>query len=109
MAVLASLNLGASAAENEMQDLGDYHLETDEYRRALRGEAQVIAGRKGSGNTALFVQLRDKLRRRELAKEYQEDAFVAEGDFADRILKLTQRIVDDFERAIGASRGEDNT
>src|SRR5208283_5763866 len=60
---LASINLGASNAENEMRDLGDYYLETDEYQRALRGEAQIIAGRKGSGKTALFVQLRDKLRR----------------------------------------------
>jgi hypothetical protein len=59
---LASLDLGASSAENEMQELGYYYLETDEYRRALRGEAQVIAGRKGAGKTAIFVQIRDKLR-----------------------------------------------
>jgi hypothetical protein len=60
---LARLNLGASAAENEMADLGEYYIETDEYRRALRGEVQIVTGRKGSGKTALFVQLRDNLRR----------------------------------------------
>src|SRR5262249_50096046 len=61
--LLANLNLGATAAENEMAELDDYYLETDEYRRAARGEAQVVAGRKGSGKTALFVKLRNNLRR----------------------------------------------
>src|SRR5262249_45139350 len=61
--LLASMNLGATAAENEMSELEDYYLETDEYRRAARGEAQLVAGRKGSGKTALFVKLRNNLRR----------------------------------------------
>ena len=39
---------------------------------------------------------------RELAREYQSDDFVAEGDFAERILKLTQRISEDFEHAVGS-------
>jgi hypothetical protein len=173
---LSSLNLGASAAENEMRELGEYYLQTDEYHRALRGEAQIIAGRKGSGKTALFVQLRDTLRRnkqtivldlkpegfqllkfkdvildrlhlgtkdhtitafweylllletcykilekdrdahirnhhlyepyRELAREYQGDDFVTEGDFAERILKLTNRIAEDFEVAVHADDGK---
>jgi hypothetical protein len=60
---LAKLDLGATAAENEMADLSDYYLETDEYRRASRGEAQIVAGRKGAGKTALFVALRNSLRR----------------------------------------------
>ena len=59
---LARLHLGASSAENEMRDLGNYYLETDEYQRTLRGEVQIVAGRKGAGKTALFVQVRDKLR-----------------------------------------------
>ena len=60
--LLARLNLGASSAENELSELGYYYLETDEYRRALRGEVRVVTGRKGAGKTALFAQLRDKLR-----------------------------------------------
>ena len=60
--LLERLNLGASAAENELQELGYYFLETDEFRRTLRGEIKVVAGRKGSGKTALFAQLRDNLR-----------------------------------------------
>lgn len=172
---LAALNLGASSAENEMRDLGEYYLETDEYRRAARGEGQVIAGRKGSGKTALFVQLRDKLKQhrqtivldlkpegfqllkfkdvvlehlehgtkahtitafweylllletchkileqdqqyhindhslngpyRDLAKEYGKDAFVTEGDFAERIMKLTERMASNFRKALGSANG----
>lgn len=56
-----TVKLGASSAENEIEDLEHYYLETDEFHRALRGEVQVVAGRKGSGKTALFVQLRNKV------------------------------------------------
>jgi hypothetical protein len=164
--LLERLNLGASAAENELQELGYYFLETDEFRRTLRGEIKVVAGRKGSGKTALFAQLRDNLREdrsnvildlrpegfqllkfkervldyleegtkehtvtafweylllleichkllakdrsvhmrdqrlyapyRKLADTYYQDDFVSEGDFAERMLKLKERIADDF-------------
>ncbi len=168
---LGRLNLGATAAENEMADLEGYYLETDEYRRAALGEAQIVAGRKGSGKTALFVKLRNNLRRnrqtvvldlkpegfqllkfkdivltyleqgtrehtvtafweylllleichkilendkdqhvtnhkltdqyRAMAAEYKGDAYVSEGDFAERMLKLTERITHDFKEVIG--------
>lgn len=173
---LAKLTLGASAAENEMADLGDYYIETDEFRRAQRGEVQVISGRKGSGKTALFVQLRDILRRhrqrivldlkpeghqllkfkdlviayleqgtkehtiaafweylllleichkiiekdrdfhrmnhallkpyQDLATEYAADPYVSEGDFAERMLKLTQRITKDFQEVVGKAKNK---
>ena len=167
---LARLELGASSAENEMFELSQYFLETDEYRRTLRGELQIVTGRKGSGKTALFAQVRNRLREdsqivvldlkpegfqllkfkelvldllqegtkehtitafweylllleichkllekdRELhlrnhqiyemyqviSKAYQEDAVIAEGDFAERMMELTQRIADDFRYAL---------
>ena len=59
---LAQLNLGASAAENEMQDLASYYVETDEFNRAVRGEVRLVVGRKGSGKTAVFVLVRDEMR-----------------------------------------------
>ena len=59
---LSQLTLGASAAENEMQELEGYYLRTDEFYSALRGEVRVVLGRKGTGKTALFVQLRNHLR-----------------------------------------------
>jgi hypothetical protein len=59
---LERLELGASSAENELKSLGGYYLETDEFRRAARGEIRVVVGRKGSGKTAIFFQIRDKER-----------------------------------------------
>ncbi|MEN3329390.1 MAG: hypothetical protein V7638_4197 [Acidobacteriota bacterium] len=164
--LLERLNLGASAAENELQELGYYFLETDEFHRTLRGEIKIVAGRKGSGKTALFSQIRDNLREdkanvvldlkpegfqllkfkervldylaegtkehtvtafweylllleicqkllvkdrsvhmrdqrlyapyRKLADTYYQDDFISEGDFAERMLKLKDRIADDF-------------
>ncbi|MBE9188768.1 hypothetical protein IQ270_30135, partial [Microcoleus sp. LEGE 07076] len=59
---LTQLSIGASAAENELRRLDSYFLETREYYRALRGEAQLVVGRKGTGKTAIFWQLREKLK-----------------------------------------------
>jgi hypothetical protein len=167
--LLQRINLGASAAENELRDLDYYYLETDEFRRTFRGEVRVVSGRKGAGKTALFAYLRDRLRQnnamvvldlkpegfqllkfkervldfleegtrehtitafweymlfleitrkllekdrqthmrdsrlyepyRDLNETYQNEKPVAEADFAERMLRLTQRIADDFEAA----------
>lgn len=59
---LAKLNLGDPAAENEEQHLDDYFLEREEFRRVLNGRANIVVGRKGSGKTAIFMQVRDRLR-----------------------------------------------
>jgi hypothetical protein len=61
--LLASLTFGDPMAENELQTLGSYFIETDQYQRTLRGEANLVVGRKGMGKTALFSQLRNRLRR----------------------------------------------
>lgn len=59
---LAGLTLGASSAENEFRDLGEYYLQTAQFLRAARGEARLVVGRKGSGKTAVFSQVRDQVR-----------------------------------------------
>src|SRR5439155_13664000 len=59
---LATLTLGSSSAENEFTTLRDYYLRTDAFQRARRGEVRLVDGRKGSGKSALFFQLRDDLR-----------------------------------------------
>lgn len=59
---LAELSIGDSVAENEFQTLGEYYLRTDEYKRAARGEINMVVGRKGTGKTALFSQLRNDKR-----------------------------------------------
>src|SRR3546814_11005267 len=56
---IKKLNLGATSAENEMRDLERYYLETDQFLKSLRGEAHLVVGRKGSGKSAIFLQLRD--------------------------------------------------
>ncbi len=61
---LQKLTLGASAAENEFRTLEQYFVETAEYLRAVRGETRVVAGRKGSGKTAIFFRVRDHFRSR---------------------------------------------
>lgn len=59
---LKRLDLGATSAENEMRNLASYYLETDQYLKSLRGEAHVVVGRKGSGKSAIFLQIRDRER-----------------------------------------------
>ncbi|MDP1991612.1 MAG: hypothetical protein Q8K00_11375 [Syntrophales bacterium] len=59
---LAELSIGDSVAENEFQTLSEYYLRTDQYKRATRGEVNMIVGRKGTGKTALFSQLRNEKR-----------------------------------------------
>lgn len=59
---LQKLTLGSSSAENEFRTLENYFVETAEYIRTIRGEARIVAGRKGSGKTAIFFQVRDHFR-----------------------------------------------
>ncbi len=59
---LSNLDLGASAAENEMSRLDDYYLPTDHYSKAVNGSVRLVVGRKGSGKTAMFFQVRNKIR-----------------------------------------------
>ena len=62
MTLLQSLSIGDPRAENEMTTLARYYLNIDQFERALRGEVNLVVGRKGSGKTALFIQLRDTIR-----------------------------------------------
>ena len=59
---LQTLVMGDPTAENEMTTLANYFLPTYEYGRTLQGSVNLIVGRKGSGKTALFIQVRDKIR-----------------------------------------------
>jgi len=89
--LLSQLTLGASSAENELQELGQYYLETAEFRRASRGEARIVTGRKGTGKTALFLQLRNKFRQhRELVVlDLKPEGF--------QLMKFKERVLDYLE------------
>jgi hypothetical protein len=74
---IQKLQIGASAAENEHDDLGSYYIQTEEFQRVVRGEIQVVTGRKGSGKTALFYQVRNKIRndRRNVVLDLNPEGF----------------------------------
>lgn len=57
--VLKSLNLGASVAEFD-RDLEKYFVETETFRVIVEDRADIIAGDKGTGKTALFQILRKR-------------------------------------------------
>jgi len=59
--VLNEIDLGSPTAENESQKLGYYFVETAEYARTLRAEGVIVIGRKGSGKSAIYLQLCEKL------------------------------------------------
>lgn len=50
-------------AENETQRLNDYFIETAAFARAMRAEGAVIIGRKGSGKSAIYLQIVESLSR----------------------------------------------
>ena len=60
---LAKLEIGDPMAENEFQKLDRYYLQRDEYTRTIRGDINIVVGRKGTGKTALFSQIRNALRK----------------------------------------------
>lgn len=86
---LKRLNLGATSAENEMRDLDRYYLETDQFLKSLRGEAHLVVGRKGSGKSAIFIQIRDgereKNRNKNIVLDLKPDGY--------KLIKFKERIL----------------
>ncbi|MDU5488251.1 MAG: hypothetical protein E6093_22560 [Serratia liquefaciens] len=90
---LKRLDLGATSAENEMRYLESYYLETDQYLKALRGEAHLIVGRKGSGKSAIFLQIRDHERERNRSKNIVLD-LKPDGY---KLIKFKERMLEHLE------------
>lgn len=63
LGLLNRIDVGASAAENESVSLSNYFIGTAEYSRALRSDHALVVGRKGSGKTAIYYQVRNALAR----------------------------------------------
>jgi hypothetical protein len=55
--ILNEIDIGSSSAENESNKLGRYFIRTAEYQRASRADKGIVAGRKGSGKSAIFYQI----------------------------------------------------
>ncbi|MER9927550.1 hypothetical protein NKJ84_32970, partial [Mesorhizobium sp. M0048] len=68
--------------------MADYFLETDAYQRTLAGEANVLVGRKGSGKTAVFLQVRDRTR------AHKENIFIDLIPDGYQLIKMKEFILD---------------
>ncbi len=60
--LLERLDIGDTAAENEIASLARYFVQTPQYQQTRKGHARLVVGRKGSGKTAIFFTLRDALK-----------------------------------------------
>jgi hypothetical protein len=60
--LLANLDLGDPAAENEIGGLKSYFVRTGQFTQAKQGHARLVVGRKGTGKTAIFYGVRDEAR-----------------------------------------------
>jgi hypothetical protein len=55
--VLREASFGQRIAEQEIDELAEYFVETDQWRRLFAGEVDVVYGPKGSGKSALYSLL----------------------------------------------------
>lgn len=63
--ILQEVVLGSRIAEDEVDELHSYFVETDQWKKLLSGDIDVVFGAKGSGKSALYsllVAKRDELR-----------------------------------------------
>jgi len=58
--VLAATTFGKRIAEDEADALASYFVETDQWRKVISGQVDVVYGPKGSGKSALYSLLRQK-------------------------------------------------
>lgn len=86
--LLSTVVFGDPMAENEFQNLGRYYLQTDEFSRALRGEVNLVVGRKGTGKTALFSQVRNHKRsdKRNVVVDLKPEGY--------QLIKLKEEVLD---------------
>ncbi|SDN87773.1 P-loop ATPase, Sll1717 family [Polaromonas sp. JS666] len=62
---LTEANFGSRTAEDEVDDLQHYFVETEQWRRILSGDVDIVFGAKGAGKSALYsllVAQKDQLR-----------------------------------------------
>ena len=58
--VLKQVSFGARVAEDEINELATYFVETDEWHRLFQGEVDIIKGDKGAGKSAIYSLLMAK-------------------------------------------------
>jgi len=55
--LLTQLNFGSQVAEEEVQRLQEYFVQTDQWNRIVSGEIDIVRGEKGAGKSALYLLL----------------------------------------------------
>ena len=55
--VLENLSIGSRVAEDEVDQLASYFVETDQWRRVFAGDVDVVFGAKGAGKSAIYASL----------------------------------------------------
>lgn len=90
---LRQLGLGDPVAENELESLGDYFLQTGSYRQLLEATQAVFVGNKGAGKTANMFEAA-----KELGSDRRNAVVVIKPSAYD--LQSVTRIVSEY-RAIG--------
>jgi len=64
-AILTATSFGSRVAEDESDELSSYFVETEQWRKIIAGDVDIIYGPKGSGKSALYsllVKQEEKLR-----------------------------------------------
>lgn len=75
LSVLKSASFGKRTAEEEREHLRTFFVETDQWRRVIDGEIDVVYGSKGAGKSAIYSLI--SLSSEELKKR---DIIVVEGE-----------------------------
>lgn len=75
--VLQAINFGQRIAEDEIDELSDYFVETDEWQRIYAGDIDIVYGAKGVGKSAIYSLLLN--RRQELAEQRRILVIAAEN------------------------------
>lgn len=55
--VLQNLSVGSRVAEDEVDTLASYFVETDQFRRLVNGDIDIVFGSKGAGKSAIYSAL----------------------------------------------------
>ncbi len=79
--LLRDIRLGDHVAENEIEALNEYFVETAGYREAREGRHTIFVGRKGTGKTAMVLEIASELQtnRRNLVCVVKPEGYELDG------------------------------
>lgn len=57
LALLKSLSFGTQVAEDEINELASYFVQTDQWNKIFNGDIDIVRGEKGAGKSAIYLLL----------------------------------------------------